>query len=413
MLTRISRILLVFAVILIAAIYIPRYYWKIFDKRTDKPFVLYSVVVNDFLISRAEGRVMAYMDSKGNRYTRSEYEQLLPLFNYRQLISNGTMPDSLNGVKLEISEVRKNNIFIRLKPTKILKPQIPLYPLFESQSGRVQLEMPDAYFRINSRMEFINASTNRLNEELTRMFTDTLIARGFVFPAKLIAGNPTTRKPFDEGYFVVDAENKTFHIKMVKGKPFCRNTHFPRDLQIRSIFVKEMGLREFYAILISEDNNVYLISYDDYRLIHLPLEEYDYTRTNLLFLGNMFIRNFLVINRKGMVTIVTDRNYRLIDTYRESWKSRDERTAGKVAEYLFPFTLNLVSPYSRYVNFYIRYPTFKSLLGILFFVVIALLVLRYKNQPLKQSWMDVLIVLFGGVYGLIAILIFEDIGKKF
>jgi len=412
MLPRLSRLLLVLIIIFVAAIYIPQYYWKIFDKKTNRPFVLYSVLLKDFLISRAEGPVTTYTDSKGKQYTRTEYEQLLPLFNYRQLISNGTMPDSLNGVKLEVREVRKNNIFIRLKPTKIIKPQIQLYPLFESQSGRVQLEMPDIYFRINDRMEFINASTNRVNEELTRMFTDTLLARGFVFPAKLIAGNPTTRKPFDEGYFVVDAENKTFHIKMVKGKPFCRDTHFPRDLQIRSIFVKEMGLKEFYAILISEDSNIYLISYDNYRLIHLPLKGYNYAESNLLFLGNMFIRNFLVINQNNIKTFVTDRDYRLINTYQESWKSRDERTAGIVAEYLFPFTIKLVSPYSRYVDFFVRYPTFKSIMGILFFVVLAMLIMKYKNLSLKKNWVNVLIVLLSGMYGLIAILIFEDIGKK-
>lgn len=409
MLIRISRLLLIIIVVFVAAIYFPRYYWKIFDKKSDIPFVMYSVIHNDFLISRSKGNKTSFVDSKGRSYTRNEYEQMLPLFNYRQLISSGKMPDSLRGIKLDISEVRRNNIYIRIKPVSIIAPQIQLFPLFESQSGRIRLEMPDVFFRMNRKMEFLNASTNRVNHSLTRMFTDTLLSKGFVFPAKLIAGNPTTHKPFDEGYFIVDAADKVFHIKMVKGKPFCRNTNFSEDLKIKSIYIKEMPLKEFYGILITENNKLYLISYHHYRLIPLPVQGYNYANTNLLFFGNLFIRNFTLIHQTGIQSFVTDRDYHLIGTYQETWKSRNHKLAGIVSEYLFPFTIQLTSPFAKYVDFYIRYPSLKSIAGIFFFLMLTVLILKLKNKSLKKRWLDLVVVAVSGPYGFIAVLIFDDV----
>ena len=79
--------------------------------------------------------------------------------------------------------------------------------------------MPDDYFRIGKRMEFIVAKTNKVDEAKSKLFTDALSAEGFAFPANLIAGLPTTRKSKDEGYFLTDSREQLFHIKMIKGQP--------------------------------------------------------------------------------------------------------------------------------------------------------------------------------------------------
>ena len=57
-----------------------------------------------------------------------------------------------------------------------------------------------------------------------------LVQKGFAFPACYASGNPTTRKDYDEGYLVLDANHKLFHLKCTKGRPYvqlpevsCRN----------------------------------------------------------------------------------------------------------------------------------------------------------------------------------------------
>jgi len=258
MLTRIARLMMIVVVIFVAAIYLPEFYWKIFDKNIRTPQVYYSAVHEEFFLGKNDGKKYIRCDLKGNNYTREEFERKLPLLHYRQLVMDGDMPEYIQDRKINLEEVRLNRLFKRVKPHTLDQPQINLYPLFESQSGRVQLSMPDEMFRITDRMEFITAATNQINEELTELFTIELIAQGFRFPAQYIAGNPNTKKPFDEGYFVVDASNEVFQIKMIQGQPFCWKTGIPTDLEIQSIIIGEMSLREFYGMLITKTSDVYL-----------------------------------------------------------------------------------------------------------------------------------------------------------
>jgi hypothetical protein len=400
---RVARILLVLLTVAVLSWVLPDYYWKAFDVRILSPRVAYSPVVNKFLFLRPDAKTPKYCDAGGREYTREEYERLLPLGNYRQLAASGTMPDSLRGVKIDLKQVALNNVMMRVPPRDIGTPQIPLFPLFESQSGRVKLEMPQEFFRIWSRMEFLEAATNGINEELSRQFTDTLIARGFAFPAVDIAGNPNIRKPFDEGYFVTDAAGAVFHLKLVKGKPFCVKTGIDVPSGIRQIFVSEMPLREFYGLLIGKDDAVYLISYDRYRLIPLPVTGYDPRSVTLYLTGDLFFRTITLQGESRMHTVVTDRDYRVVDKYAEEWTPRESRPQGAWASMIFPFTVTLVDDSSVYVSLVPRGSRIMSLVGIGLSLVLLFFSLWLRRERLKDHWFDFILVGCTGVFGLLAI----------
>ena len=412
MVVKITRILLLIIAIIVASIYLPYFYWMAFDINIRSPFVMYSAVTDDFMFYRFNKQGTIYVDKQGTEYTRDQFEQLLPLQNYRQLSSSGKMPDSLRGQEIDIRDVRTNNFTYRISPDDFDQPQIMLFPLFESQSGRVRLEMPDEYFRIKDRMEFINADKNEINEEMSLLFTGTLTARGFIFPAKMIFGNPNPRKAFDEGYFVVDASNAVFHLKKVKGKPFCVKTSIPTDINIKSIVTKEFTLREFYGLLFTETNDVYLISYDNYQLIKLPIEEYDSETDQFTLRGNLFFRLISLRSNSYLKAIVTDRDYKVVNTYSETWKTKYEMTRGIVASYLFPFTVQLTADKSKLINLYFQFSSFHFIFGNLFFLVLAIVQLRLKKRTISYNLFELGVVLLTGVYGFIAVNIFEKVGKK-
>lgn len=46
--------------------------------------------------------------------------------------------------------------------------------------------------------------------------------KNFRFPAIEIVGNPTVKKEYDEGYLLLDADRRLFHLKQVKGRPYVR-----------------------------------------------------------------------------------------------------------------------------------------------------------------------------------------------
>lgn len=50
----------------------------------------------------------------------------------------------------------------------------------------------------------IDMESNTVNDEKSIRFTEAMTKKGFRFPAVKIAGNPTTRKEYDEGYILLE-----------------------------------------------------------------------------------------------------------------------------------------------------------------------------------------------------------------
>jgi len=408
MIVKIARILLLIIVVFVTAIYLPYFYWIAFDVNIRAPFVLYSPVINDFVMMNfGQPDSTRYSDARGNFYLREQYEALLPIFNYRQLMAINKMPDSLRGIKLDVKAIQKNMFSLIYRPRSENRPRIGLYPLFESQSGRVRLEWPKELFRINDRMEFIDAGTNRINPELTRKFTAALASHGFQFPSRIIAGYPNVRKPFDEGYFVVDSSGQLFHIKKVKGQPYCKKIAVPSALKIQSLFIKENRVRDFYGLVFTAAQQIYLITYDDYKLLKLPVENFDYRTDIFRMMGNIFFRNISIIKENGIQALVTDKDYQLIDSYEKTWKTRYQRTPGIVANFLFPFSIQLTRNHTTRVAPYFRLSNWTCLVGIGFFFLLTIVILVWKKRRLYNYRFDLLLVLLTGIFGFIAVQILD------
>lgn len=402
------RIAMMLVIVLVAAIYIPDFYWKANKYEANKTNVYYSPVSKSFVLLKSDVRGVVYTDPQGKIYSRDDFEQLVPFLNFRQLMATGKMPDSLNGIAIIPKEINKNNIQFRINPLGINSRPLQLYPLIESKSGRVRLELPPDYFRITERMEFVTSLTNEINEEKSELFTNALKKQGFKFPSKFIYGNPSTKKLFDEGYFVIDDENSVFHIKMVKGKPFCKKTKIPADLEIAYMAINETELREFYGMIATKKNEAYLISYKNYELIKLPVEGYNHQDHTLLLRGDLFYRTIVLSNESGLKAVITDRNYNVIDKYSETKPTKEEKLAGTIAAYLFPFTIETEKATTPFINFYFNFSGVRSLIITFVMLAVSFLYLRRKNlSPLKVAPYYVL-VLLTGVYGFIALLIIRD-----
>jgi len=402
MLARVSRYLIITIAIFIAAIYLPDLYWLSFSNPVRTPFVAFSPVSEEFLTGKIEDRKFKWLDSSNNYYSYEQVDSLLPFFNYRQLASKGRMPDSVRGVPVNLDEIRLNNFRQRIRPASIEPPKIILYPLFESNPPRVQLEMPETFFRVTERMEFIDAASNKVVDSLTQTFTTGLLNAGFNFPAKLIAGNPTTRKPFDEGYFIIDNLDQMFHVKMFDGKPVIKNTQKSKELKVREMYISESNLRESYGVLISQDNEIFFILYDNYNLKRLPVAEYNAFNDRLVIRGNLFYRIINVESDNSLKSYVTNRQYELIATHEESWLGKYDRLSGKLVDYIFPFTFNLQSAKSVFIDFYHRSYHLTALFVNAIFVVIFLIITRKRRQHASTRWIDTVLVLITGIYGFLA-----------
>ena len=319
------------------------------------------------------------------------------------------MPDSVNGVEMDLHEINRNRSFFRIRPKEMDTPQPSLFPLFESKSGRANLEMPEDFFRITWRMEFIEAKSNSINEEKSRMFSAVLYNRGFQFPAKTINGIPTTRKSCDEGYLVLDLKNQIFHIKMVKGKPFVKKVDVPEGLQFKQISCVDFSDKLYYAYLFSANNEIFVLTQYDYMLEKLEIENILPEKDEVRISGDLFNYNITSIGDGYIKTSILDKNFNFVDEYTETWLTKEERKEGKIARLLFPFEIKLNSKNSDFVNCYFQaQKTVLWLVLSLVLLIIQILILRKKSEKIKNHLLDLGFVALAGIFGFIAVNVFPN-----
>jgi len=403
-----GRLSLILMVIFITSIYLPFYYWTATKPRIIPPRIYYSPVKDDFIIGHYTDSSYFYTDLQGNHFNRSAADTLMPLLNYRVLASRGRMPDIIAGVKIDLQNVYINNIIERIRPKDLERPAVGIYPLLETKPARLRLTLPHTFFRIKKRMEFINARTNKIDEQESTRYTNLLKKKGFTFPATMIFGNPSTRKPIDEGYLVVDARQQLFHIKKVHGHPYCKNIPVPEGVRIKWIYISERELQEYYAIILSEKNEIYLLLHDHYRFRKLPVHDYIPEKQTLMFGGTMLYRLLTLRETGHSKAYLMNRNYELKKVHEERWPTVQQSTAGIVARYLFPFKINIASSKHYYLNLYFSGYHFEALILGALLMLLTMLILKKREKRILKYWPDLLIVLITGLYGFIAVLIYEN-----
>jgi hypothetical protein len=409
MFVRISRIFLLTIVILVAAVSLPHYYWLGFGERTNTPIIRYSPVSKKFLTARVGAdQIQRWFSENGQELERPVVDSLMPFSNYIMLASHKAMPAVIDAIPIDLDAVRVNNFTFRIRQNAYDTPSIPLYPLFESRPERLKLEMPRQFFRMTDRMEFITAASNSIDESLTAAFTQSLTEAGFHFPAGQIYGNPNVRKPFDEGYFVTDAAQGLFHIKMIKGQPFCRKISLPDSITVKKIDLLEIELREFYGILVDQKNYVYLILTDNYRLQQLPLSDYNPKRDHFVIYGDLMNRTILLTSQKEARCFVTDRAYKLVARREESYSTWHESQAGVVNNFLFPFIIRLSDTTSGFINLYISGYNIQSLAAGAALAVLIICIMLWRRRDLRKKWYDPALVFFTGIFGFIAVLLIDN-----
>ena len=275
--------------------------------RTDKsPFVVYSCLDSTFIKMEVQDKQVHYIDFRGQEFTKSEADSLLPLFAFRQLVAEGRLPDSLYGVVLTPKMIQQNAFHFKTSPKQLNKPAVGLYTLLESASGRVDLTLPPDVFRLtNDGLEFIECESNTVNRAKSLSFSRELTKHGFTFPVRLIWGNATTRKDYDNGYLLTDTQNRLFQLKMVKGTPFVRKIYDPLDvstsrgLKISSfiqLFTLEPANRALMGLVVSDDFRLFAVRSDGtlaqigstpYTLHFTPLL-YDPQSMQITIVGDLF-----------------------------------------------------------------------------------------------------------------------------
>ena len=219
----------------------------------------------------------------------------------------------------------------------------------------------------------------------------SLLALNPMPPARVVSGNPSTRKRYDNGYLLVDDALRVYHMKQVRGRPFVRRTDVADSLQIGQIFVTEFADRKSLGFLVDSKKRFYTLGAEDYKLHEIPVGKFGPTRENMMIIGDMFYWTVTIQGAESKRYVaVNARDYSLADEYRPEEKPQ---AWAEYAKYLFPFELSFTSPLDGYVKPRIAEVSFQALwLGL---VLGAFYALIRRRSPGGRLWQTVGVVLFG------------------
>ncbi len=280
---RIYKVLILATAVVLVLWVAPWLYSLLIPAQRSDGFVYYSPYTNDFITRNAQG----FCDFCGHSYTDAEADSLLPYFFYRQLDADKRLPDTLFGCPTDTKLMRRESFTFKTSPAQITKLRVPLYELLDAESGRVDLQLPADAFRLTaSGLEFLTAETNAVDAAKSAMFNSVLRAHGCVFPIRLIAGNPTTRKSYDNGYLLYDSEGHLFNLRMIRNAPQVRAIPLPEGLRLQTLFVTEFDNRRNLGFVVSDSNQLYTIACSDLSLHRIDIPEYNPLEHPILIMGN-------------------------------------------------------------------------------------------------------------------------------
>jgi len=400
-----SRLSILLLAVLAMSFALPAGFDKAFYRSVDDPLLFFSPGLRQFIHQESMGgHLHEYRDEEGRVYDRQAFEEMLPFLYFRNLERRNLLPVVIDGRSFDARDIAADRQGLEIKARHLRGhyPQMQLYPLFNNDPETAMMRFPVEMFRFtDSVMEFINADYNRIDRDLTDAFTLALQEQGFAFPATVVGGNPTNLKPFDDGYFIRDAVGRVFHVKRVLNKPEVVATDIDPSLDVLDIIVKENERREIRGVIITRQGGVHLISWDNYRLIPVPVEGYDPGRMDFKLLIDPLYRTASVVSRRAVFGVAMDADYQALRRYELVRTDHVPALIRHAREFLFPFQLRLDSPYRGQADARLLFGGLLSGLGIL--VALGLLFLHSRRRA-PHGPADFALVTLTGFYGLIAVL---------
>jgi hypothetical protein len=223
-----------------------------------------------------------------------------------------------------------------------------------------------------------------------------------VFPAGSANDKFTILKPFDEGVFLVDAAYRVFHVKRRDGKPVVVKTPVDPALKTRHIKITENRRREYYGLLLAENGALYLLTYDNYRLVPLPLDHYDPDRMDFKLIVNPLFRTAVYSDESTIWAVAMNSAYHLIALYEHRMSRAKKTVAQHMYEALFPFSLHLKEKGGGYLNLSLQTGGLFSLIGMMASLVCFTVWCRVRRRRLPRA-AEAGIILMTSIYGLIAV----------
>ena len=297
----------------LVVIWILPWAWRIVTlKSYSTPFTLYSCVIHDFTsLDRSDNNELTFIDRNGNVYS----DEVQPLFYGRVLNNKGSLPDTLMGRPVNLALIDSMNVTFSAKPKEFNKKVIPVCLLMESIPVRMELQDPEAAFVIRKDgIVLYDITSNTLDQEKTKAFSDALSSEGFVFPVVTYSGNPSHHKLYDEGYLLTDSAGNLFQLKQVDGQPFARRFAQADALNVKYVNITELSSKAILGWFTDDTDTMYFLRPDGQ--VFRTQVKYNPAKEDLLGVGDLFYYTIKVSDDDGEHFYALDaEDFSLVDSF--------------------------------------------------------------------------------------------------
>ncbi len=434
--TRIASLCMYLLSICFFAWFLPMFYSLLFVKVVDKTHMFYSPVDNNMVYTeqilerdlKAEEKSenhhsdVVYKNENNEYFTRNEFEAKIPFIYYRNMELRKLLPMELHGKSFDRATIQKERRVLEM-PARLLDDNVykeKIYPLIDANPGQVALVLPADRIRFyDDEFQFIDSDLNKIDLEQTKIYTKSLLEKGFTFPASGAWANFTTFKPYEGGLFVTDAAGKTFQIVRRNNKLEVKQMPFPKEIVPKKIVIAESKDRKYLGLVLDTEDRMYILHEHDFKLTHIPTPNYVSNDMDFklimdpLFITAVYSDNTNIYaqafkNAENLSSVLEP-----LHGFKHQMSKSKSTLVSKTADTLFPFSLSFKDLHSNKGQWIFKLSPMYIGFGLLFNVLLAIIygALFHKHSPRRVILQSGFIVILG-IYIFIPFLLMEQYKER-
>ena len=289
--------------------YIDRY-----KQSFNKYYIFYSPVKKEFVYQQNfGGHHFKYgIKNKGN-FDRETYESYLPFVYWRNLDIQKKLPIVIDNESFDKKTIKESRLSFTYKPEDLKKQELDFFPFINPISNIGMIRFPEEFILFKDKEIKVYNFEEKLDLFLTDNIKNLVDNHNVSFPIKNIWGKATNLKPFDLGYFFLDAKDKLFKINRADNKIYLKELAYPKNIEIKHIKVSENRQQKLAGFAISENNKFYLIDYKSLEFRALELDNFDYKTMRLQLISNPKYYLIRYTDEKSYHVAIFDKNFEKID----------------------------------------------------------------------------------------------------
>lgn len=258
-----------------------------YKKEFTKYYIFYSSILKEFVYQKNFGdHHFEYGIQNKIIFNQEEYESYLPFVYWRNLDIQKKLPLIIDEEVFTKERIKKTRLSFSYSPTLLQAPLASFYPFLNPNTQKGMISFPEEILIFTHKDIKIYDYDNGVKSQKTALLREKIKGLNVKLPLKSIWGKTTNMKPFDLGYFLLDANNQLFQLKQENDIMTLKSVATPKNADFIYMHISENKQKHFVGYAIDAQSNFYLIDYNNLSFHPITLEGFNYKTMRLQLIAN-------------------------------------------------------------------------------------------------------------------------------